>query len=203
MNTNVCYTFSEEMEFSLVFTCRACSYMLDIMHHIPLSKIADVIDMVIHTHPCPNCPEGSINFRFCNICSPHLYHFINGLCFRVMNNGLYLREAFTDPCSLNICTCDRFIDDVILVSYGRLWPFICAHCSKFWLHEELQERKDLQFGYLRSMQINIFTHTFKGAHLDFTDNINYPKLDCINKFRVAHNILIRGLSLDNKNAPQP
>jgi len=168
---NIALTLNEALDYTLTFVCPTCGYMLDIVKNINQKKVVDCIEEHVDKMDlqCKNCTGGSLNYRFCSLTSQYFKLSINGLCFRVMQDGHYLREAFENPCSLNICSCGiREDQSFIILAYNRLYPFVCGTCSKFFLHHNMNQRKDVSFGYIRGIQSNIFIHDMQGQHIDLT-----------------------------------
>jgi hypothetical protein len=167
----VAVTLNESLKYTLGFVCRTCGYALDFVKNIQQTEIVDIIEDY-NLKDCPNCTGGEFNYRFCSVYTTYLTLPFNGLCFRVMRDGHYLRESYENPCSLNVCTCERrmkFTDNYSLLSWNRNYPFVCGQCSKFFLHEEQNRRTGESFGFFRSFQINILIHSFDGEHIDLTD----------------------------------
>lgn len=168
-------TLNDKLTYTLIYVCRTCGYMQDIVSNVLQPYVVDDIDKHVQ-FDCPMCSGGEFNYRYCACHTKYLNLPFNALTFRVMTDGHYLREAYENPCSLNICTCDQrkeYSRDFTLVSYNRQYPFVCGQCTKFFLHEDINRRQDISFGFLRSIQLNIFFHILQGKqHIDLTDMDN-------------------------------
>lgn len=166
---NIAVTLNEDIDYTLTFICPTCGYFQRMIKNVNQKVIVDIIEDNVFID-CSNCNGGILRFRPCSASCKYIDLVFNALCFRVMNDGHYLREAFENPCSLNICSCAFRDDEIfILLSYNRLYPFVCGTCTKFFLHKNMNQRKDVSFGYIRGIQKNIFTHDLSGLFTDLTD----------------------------------
>lgn len=158
-------TLNDKVIFDLFFACPTCGMMITCVRNVSRDQVIQVYDKISLEYECGNCGGGEFNYRFCNVYCKELETRFNGYAFKFMNDGVVLREAYEDNTSPNVCTCNKK-HRFIMISYNRLMPFICADCCKLFLHDSMLERKNQSYGFVRSIQLNVFAVNWSQAHQD-------------------------------------
>lgn len=144
----------DKVNFDLLQVCSSCGQFLDLVKKVPILNIKDIASELILGRWCTNCEEGSFKYSPVRCYNERMDLGVNSLVMRVMNDHHYLQEAYHNPASTNICSCERE-ENYLAIAFTKQYPFICGHCGKLFTDPLLIQRKT-QYAGLHSVQQNIF-----------------------------------------------
>lgn len=158
----------QDMKFNLTYICSTCAYLLNTKRDVELNDVSNICDDLMCSMECSMCSGGTINYTSCFIFDDTLDLGFNANVLRIIDNVKYLEEAYENPSSLNVCTCDKYEAYLALTMFGTKLPFVCGKCTKLFvdptfmlkLQSEDSQADTITFRALRATQINAFRDYF-------------------------------------------
>lgn len=163
-------TVTEITPFDLTYCCVSCGNRLKDEANVRSCNIPKALDFAMRHYHCKNCEGGNWNYPFCTAYNSRVRFALNASTWKNMWDTRMCREAIESVVSRYTCVCKIANDlDCYYVSMTRRRAFFCNRCDKPYIPEDLHERKDVSFGFLRSIQLNCLEHKLG-------DVKDYPRL---------------------------